>query len=418
MSNKKDVLVIGGGIVGICSAYYLWKDGHQVTLLDKGEVGDACSRGNAGLVVPSHFVPLAAPGMIKKGIKWMFNPESPFHIKPSLDPKLISWLWQFYRHTTNEHVENTKIILRDLNMMSRSLFKEFFESSEIDFNFEDKGLLMLYKTDKERKGEEAVAKMAHQIGIEANILSAEEAQALQPGLEIKTIGGVHYPKDAHLNPTEFINKLKDYLVQNGVQVHENTEVTRVRTQGGKVTHAYAGEKEFTADDFVIATGAYTSSLAKDLGVNLPVVSGKGYSITLNNPKHQMTVPSILCEAKIAVTPMADKLRFAGTMEITGQDLSVNQKRFGGLLKAIPDFLPQYPVEETRNNDVWSGLRPCSPDGLPFIGRFGKLKNLIAATGHSMMGVSLGPVTGKLVSEIVNEQQTSLSLTQITPDRYN
>jgi len=302
--------------------------------------------------------------------------------------------------------------------MSRSLFKEFFESSEIDFNFEDNGLLMLYKTAKEEKSEGDVAKMAKQIGVEANILSTEQIKALQPGLDLDIRGGVHYPKDAHLNPTEFINKLKTYLTENGVQIHENTEVTRVRTSQGKVTHAYSGDKEYTADDFVIATGAYTSSLAKDLNVNLPVVSGKGYSITLDKPVQQMSIPSILCEAKIAVTPMGESLRFAGTMEITGQDLSINQRRFKGLLKAIPEFLPKYTLDVTSNNEIWSGLRPCSPDGLPFIGRFGKLQNVIAATGHSMMGVSLGPVTGKLVSEIVNEEKTSLSLTQISPNRYN
>ena len=418
MSNKKHVAIIGGGIIGLNTAYYLQQEGHEVTLIDQNKIGNACSAGNAGMIVPSHFIPLAAPGMIAKGIKWMFKPESPFQIKPRLDLDLASWLWQFYKKANAKHVKDSVHIIRDLNNLSKTLFQDIKDTEKLSFDLGHKGLMMLYKTNEVAEDERAVAKMANELGIETKEYNSDNISDVEPNIDLKVKGGIHYPNDAHINPTEFINHLLELVKSRGAKVYENEAILDLETKGDKITKIKSTKREIEADEFVLATGAYSPILAKKLKLNLPVLSGKGYSITLNNVEHQLQTPSILCEAKVAVTPMGKSLRFAGTMELTNQDLSINEAKVRGLLKSIPNYLPQYGLDKTKSEKVWSGLRPCSPDGLPFIGRFNKYNNLIAATGHAMMGVSLGPVTGKLVSELISEKKTSLSLTQLNANRYN
>ena len=418
MPNKKHVAIIGGGIIGLSTAYFLQQEGHEVSIIDKDKIGNACSAGNAGMIVPSHFIPLAAPGIIGKGIKWMFKPESPFQIKPRLDTDLIAWLWHFYFKANQKHVNDSVHIIRDLNNLSRNLFEEIKQTENLKFDLGLKGLMMLYKSKEAEEDEKAIAKMAKELGIETKEYNSTNISDIEPNIDMSIRGGIHYPNDAHINPTVFINQILDLVKQRGAKVYENEAITNIKTTSNRITKIQSEKREIEADEFILASGAYSPILAKKLGLNLPVLSGKGYSITLKNVKNQLQTPSILSEAKVAVTPMGDDLRFAGTMELTNQDLSVNPAKLRGLLKSIPKYLPQYGLDKTQNEKVWSGLRPCSPDGLPFIGRFEKFSNLIAATGHAMMGVSLGPVTGKIVSEIVSEKKTSLSIEQLQADRYN
>ncbi|BDD10693.1 amino acid dehydrogenase [Fulvitalea axinellae] len=417
---QKKIVIVGGGIVGLCAAYYLRQDGHQVTILEKEEkTGQACSAGNAGMIVPSHFIPLAAPGVIAKGIKWMFSPESPFSIKPSLDSELISWLWKFYRSANDGHVRSSAGILKDLNLMSRSLFAEFAQSDDIDFSFGEKGLLMLYNTAKAQQEETETAKMAEKIGIQADMLDAKQVQELEPGIKVNVRGGVHYVKDAHIDPVEFCDALEDFLKSKGVEIVNGAEVKTFGQVNGQIKHLTTqnGERH-EADEFVLAAGAFSTTLLQGLNASIPMIAGKGYSVTVPNLEQRPSVPSIFCEAKVAVTPMGDNLRIGGTMELTGRNLSVRKAKVRGILKSIPDYYPDMPAGNMGKLPVWSGLRPCSPDGLPYIGRFQNHQNMIAATGHAMMGVSLGPVTGKLVADIVSGKEPSLPLAQLSPDRYN
>ncbi|MCG8475345.1 MAG: FAD-dependent oxidoreductase [Cytophagales bacterium] len=414
--SKKKTAIIGGGIAGLCSAYYLLKEGHQVLLLEKEEVAQACSKGNSGLIVPSHFVPLASPGVIANGLRWMLSSESPFFIKPRLDLRLLSWVWKFYRSANARHVEKSAEIIRDLNLSSYRLFEEI-KKEGAPFEMGKRGLMMLFKEKQTREEEARVCEMANRLGIDARLLSASQVQDMEPDTELNVLGGAYYPGDAHVIPDEFNQALLKIIINKGAEVIEHACVEDFVTKNGRITKAILEDgREYMADEFVLAAGALSSSLARKLKINMPLMAGKGYSITMQKPEHMLRTPSLLCEAKAAVTPMNSALRIAGTMELSGQDLSVSKTRLRGLLKSVSDYLPQFSYEKLSQQLAWSGLRPCTPDGLPYIGRSEAVPNLIAATGHSMMGLSLGPVTGKLVSEIASEKSPSLCLEQLSPNR--
>ncbi len=410
-------IIIGGGIIGLTTAYYLQQDGHEVIVLDKSDLKDGCSYGNAGMIVPSHFIPLAAPGVIAQGIKWMFNAESPFYVRPRISLDLLSWGLKFYKASSANHVKASMPVLRDFNLLSKQLFQELATQEQFNFAFEERGLMMLYNTTKAEEEELHVAELANKLGIEAKPLNTLELQAMEPEAKVIAKGGVFYPGDAHLSPASLIQCLKNYLKANGVQLLSQQEVTSFTFSKEKISQVHTTQKSFEADEVIIASGSWSRELGKLLKINIPLQAGKGYSITLNKPVKQMRIPSILAEAKVAVTPMQDTLRFAGTMEITGIDLSINQRRVQGILKSIPEYLPDYQIKLPENKNIWSGLRPCSPDGLPYVGRSNRFKNVTIATGHAMMGLSLAPATGKLVSEIISKKKTSIETKMLSPNRY-
>ncbi|MDW7695985.1 FAD-dependent oxidoreductase [Flammeovirgaceae bacterium SG7u.111] len=417
MASKKTV-IIGGGVIGICSAYYLNKKGFEVTVLDQNDFQDSASFGNAGMVVPSHFIPMAAPGMIALGMKWMFNPESPFHIKPRLNKELFSWGWKFYKAATPHRVKQAIPVLKDLNLTSKKLFEEIATDESLDFAFQKKGLMMYCKTEAALHEEKELATEANKIGIKAEVLGKEEAQSIDSGLELDIHGAIYFPMDAFLTPHLFLNGLKEKLEQKGVTFLANTQVTGFETNGQKITTAQTSAGAIEADEFVIASGSWSSSMLKGLNISMPLMAGKGYSFVIPEPKAKPEICSILTEARVAVTPMAHGLRIAGTMELAGIDLSINKRRLEGIYKSIPKYFPQFSADDFRDIEVWSGLRPCSPDGIPYIGRFQKYPNLIAATGHSMMGLSLGPVTGKIVAQLVANEKQDVESKLLAVDRYN
>jgi len=418
MKEKKDVLVIGGGVIGLCCAYFLTQEGHRVRIIDRMPEGDktGCSFGNAGYVCPSHFVPLAAPGMITKGLKWMLNPESPFYVKPRFNTDLIRWVLNFKRATSLKRMEGAIPILKDLGIHSRELFEQM--ESSLGFTLVKKGLIMLCKEQVSLDEEIGLAQRANEFGIGASSLSSQDISSLQNGLSLKAAGGVIYPTDAHLEPGEFMGSLYSDLKAKGVEFHHSAEALDFVKEGSRIKAIKTDGKLLEAEEFVLAAGSWSPLLAKKLGLNLPIQVGKGYSLTVPGMGSMLEVPMILLEGKVAVTPMGDDLRFAGTMEITGYDQRVNPKRISGMLKTIASYLPDLPIDRIKDVAPWSGFRPCSPDGLPYIGRFRDHENLVAATGHAMLGLSLSAVTGKLVSEVISEQMPLVELNSLSPDRYN
>jgi D-amino-acid dehydrogenase len=410
--------IIGGGIIGLSSAYYLSKAGHQVTIIEQSEMKDGCSFGNAGMIVPSHLIPLAAPGMISKGIRWMFNSSSPFYVKPRLSGDLIKWGYHFYKSATKEHVARSAPALKEISLLSKSMFKLLSTELPFNFGYYERGLLMLYQTKETEHEEMETAALANSHGIEAHIISAEEVQKLEPDVQVKVRGGVYFPGDAHVTPQLFVNQLKTYLKEKGVVVKDNTEVIDFVIEAGKIETVKTANEELTFDEVVLATGSWSVLVAAKLNLSLPMQAGKGYSFTLENVKKNTRIPSIFLEARVAVTPMGDTLRFGGTMEITGIDHSISMNRVKGIVDSIPHYYPEMKVEMPKKEEVWYGLRPCSPDGLPYIGRSKKIKNLVIATGHSMMGLSLGPGTGLLVKEIVGQEKATMVIDRFDPGRFD
>ena len=399
------------------TAYYLNKAGHRVTIFDKGNLQDNCSIGNAGMIVPSHIIPLAAPGMISKGIRWMFNSKSPFYVRPRLNGDLIKWGLKFYAHANVKHVERSIPALKEISTLSKNLYRQLAEEKIFDFGYQERGLLMLYQTSETEKEEAEAAHLANKYGVEAHVLSLAEIQRLEPEVRVKAKGGIYFPGDAHLTPQLLISKLIQYLQKEGVTIFANTDVADFIVKGEKILSAQVKQEHYNFDEFVIATGAWSGIFCSKLKIDLPMQSGKGYSFTLDNVAKNVRIPSLLLEGRVAVTPMGSSLRFGGTMEINGTDRSINMNRVKGIVETIPNYYPEMVVEVPDPKMIWNGLRPCSPDGLPYIGRSGKYKNLIIATGHSMMGLSLGPATGKLVSELVNETQTSMDISKFNPERF-
>lgn len=413
--------IIGGGINGLFSAYYCQKLGYDVTVIDQGSLSDGCSYGNAGMIVPSHIIPLAAPGTISKGLRWMLSSTSPFYIRPRMSGRLIKWVRLFHKNSTAAHVEKSIPVLRDLSLLSKQLYQDFQKDNAADFGWYEKGLLMLYQTAHTEEEEKEVATIANKAGIEAHILNKKEVENLNPHTSFNIRGGIFYPSDAHLSPHVLMKVLKNQLRTEGVKFLERTTVVNFEIEHQQVKSVITSHERLVFDEIIIAGGAWTSILSEKLGISLPLQGGKGYSFTLEGVGDKVTIPSILLEARATVTPMGADLRCAGTMEIVGLDSSINMKRVQGIVNGVNSFLPELDVHLPAKETVWSGLRPCSPDGLPYIGRAHHLKNVTIATGHGMMGLSLGAATGKLVAEIISHQPLSIPafmMSYLNPLRYN
>lgn len=404
--------------MGLSSAYYLNKAGFKVTIIDQGDLSDGCSMRNAGMLVPSHIIPLAAPGMIAKGIRWMFDSQSPFYVKPRFSGDLIRWGYQFYRHSNKEHVERSVPALKELSFFSKSLYQQLAKELPFDFGFHERGLLMLYQKAETEKEEIETAHLANQAGVEAQVLSLSDIQKLEPDVRVMARGGVYYPGDAHITPQVFVVNLMKFLRERGVIFQTGTTVEEFTIEDGLIKAISTDHGDFEADEWVVATGSWSGMVGSKLGISIPMQAGKGYSFTLDNVAKNTRIPTIFLESRVAVTPMGTSLRFGGTMEISGVDHSINMNRVRGIVDSIPNYYPDMKVGMPKREEVWHGLRPCSPDGLPYIGRSSRMKNLVIATGHSMMGLSLGPGTGKLVSELISGDPTSISISAFAPERYN
>ncbi|HTJ52480.1 MAG TPA: FAD-dependent oxidoreductase [Cyclobacteriaceae bacterium] len=412
-----NVAIIGGGIIGLSSAYYLQQSGHHVTIFDQGDGMDNCSTGNAGMIVPSHIIPLAAPGMISKGVRWMFNSQSPFYVKPRLNGNLIKWGYQFYKHANQENVDHAIPALKDISMFSKAMYQRMVRDNPFEFGYQERGLMMLYQTKETEKEELETAHIANKNGVEAHVLTLQEIQKLEPDVKVSARGGVYFPGDAHLIPQQLVTNLISYLKENGVTFYTNTTVTDFVSDEKGISVIVTSKGTLDFDHYVLAAGAWSGIFSSKLGIDLPLQGGKGYSFTLDNVERNIRIPSILLEGRVAVTPMGNALRFGGTMEINGVDRSINMNRVKGIVKTIPAYYPEMNLSVPEEKIVWRGLRPCSPDGLPYIGRSDRYKNLVVATGHSMMGLSLAPGTGKLVSELVNNTKTSIDLKPFNIHRY-
>ena len=415
---SKNILIIGAGVIGLSAAYHCARKGHRVVVIERsGAQRDGCSFGNAGMVVPSHFVPLAAPGMVALGLKWMWNPESPFYIKPRLDGKLFDWGIKFWRAATAEHVRRSAPLLRDMNFASRALFEEFAAQTGNEIGLVTRGLLMLCKTQHALDEEAKFAAHANQLGVPAEVLDAKQTAKLDPGVTMDVAGAVYFPKDCHLSPEKYLAALQRQCEQAGVEFAWDSAVSSLVVHANKITAVRTVGGDFSGDEIVLCGGSWSPVIARELGLKIPIQAGKGYSLTLAQPRELPQLCSIFTEARLAVTPMGGALRFGGTMEIAGLNEDINPVRVQGIIKAVPKYFPRFTPEDFAGIQPWRGLRPCSPDGLPYLGRTAKFSNLILATGHTMMGMSLSPITGRIVGEIVSGEKPAFDLGLLSPDRY-
>ncbi len=414
--NPKSILIIGGGIQGRCAAYYLVKEGFNVKIIDPKTDDTGASYVNAGYLTPSHIISIANKGMIKKGLKWMFNSSSPFYLKPRLDLDFIDWLWKFYQSATPGNVERSIPVIRDINILSKDLYSDMHNSMEMgNFQLDESGVLMLYKTNKAGDHEAEVAQRLIADGLAASILNRQQLDQLQPDLNEEVLGAIHYKCDAHTTPTELMPKLKTYLESKGVEfIHE--EVIDFRYDGSSIKEAITTQNNYAAEAVVMAAGSWSQGILKKLKLHMPIQAGKGYRIDLYR-ETPVKYSAIFLEAKCAITPMKGFTRFAGTMELSGINNKVRKERVEAIAKASENHYNNLKITEEEKNAARFGNRPVSPDGLPYIGKSKDFDNLYLATGHAMMGWSLAPATGKLISELLTNKKTSMSIEAFHPDRF-
>ena len=411
----KNCIVIGGGIIGLCTAYYLHKEGHQVTVIDQSSMDFGASYVNAGYLSPSHIIPLAAPGVMKKGLQWMFNPSSPLFIKPRLNSNFLKWTLAFNASCSDKNVQKGIPAIKEIAILGRDLYTDIKNDENFSFQLEKKGLLMLCQTEKMLEEEIRVAETAIKEGLVAKTLSKQKLQELHPDTAVQAIGATWYECDAHTTPNTFMKEMKNHLEASGVRFHKNEKIENLSFNNGKIVTIGNSTHTYTADEYILTAGSWSNQLSKLLGINLLLEAGKGYRIN-SDRNLGITIPAILAEAKVAITPMDGFTRFAGTMEIAGINHRINQVRVEAIAKATQRYFPNIELTPEEKGKAACGLRPVTPDGLPYIGKSSKCDNLTIATGHAMMGWSMGSATGKLVSELISDKKPSLDLDVYHPDR--
>lgn len=426
-------IIIGAGIIGLSSAYYLQKAGFEVEILEKGDLTNNCSFGNMGYLSPSHIIPLAAPGMVEQGILWMFDRKSPFYIRPELSLRLVRWGWQFLRSSTRAHVERNVRPLAELLFLSRDLYFEWLRDENLQIELVKKGCIIWYQSESKRDDEIETARAGEKVGLEFEIIESREAAArLEPDLPPEVIGGVHYLDDAHLQPQKLMRQLQALLERRGVKISKNCEVAGFeKGKNGRISAVLTTDGQRHESDLVVlAAGSWSPEVAQLAGESLSLMPAKGYSMDIQNPTKRLNYPCIFKEAKVALTPFDEALRIGSTLEIGKINSEIMLPRVQGILEGTARFMPSMmddpqfrqlmDVDFLRKNlrqRVWFGFRPMSPDGMPYIGFSPKIGNLIYATGGAMIGLSMGAGVGKLVSELASGKQPSMDLAAFRLDRF-
>ncbi len=420
---SRRAVVIGAGVVGLATAWHLAERGLRVRVIDAAPYpGDGCSWGNAGMVVPSHIVPLAAPGALGLARRWLRNPESPLGVDlwPSLE--LLTWGFRFWRAATAERVDRAAPVLGALLSAGSRIYSEWAERWSDDFGLTRRGLLMLCEGSHALREEAGVVPLARQLGILAEVLTATDVERFEPSFYAHLAGGVYFPGDAHLDPARLMGALRGELEHAGVTFHDATAATGFRLDGRRLEAVVTSRGELEADEVVLAAGCASTEIARRLNLSLPLAAGRGYSLSLPAPRQMPTYPAILSEARVAITPFAASLRFGGAMALStprrAERAPFDHRRVAGLVKSIERVLPGFHSADFEGLEPWSGLRPCTPDGLPYLGRAQRYDNLTIATGHAMMGVSLAGISGRLIAELISGQPPSIDLELLRPDRYD
>jgi D-amino-acid dehydrogenase len=412
-------VVIGAGAVGIASAYYLQRAGFAVTVVDRGDVGRACSYGNCCLIVPSHSEPLPGPGVVSQALRFLLSSTSPFYIRPRLDPGLAAFFWKFRKHCNGESAERGFQALVGLSRESLSLYEELTASREADFFFRREGLLEVYLTERGVELGSRSREIMMEQGFPARLLSRDEALSFEPALSPSVKGGLFIESEAHGQSFGYVEALARTVEGRGGRIVARRPVAGLRVDGGKVKGVRIGEppneEEIESDVVVLAAGSWSKQLGATAGVAIPLQPAKGYSATVDAFEGAPRVPVYVKERRVVVTPLGDRIRFGGTLELAGFDSTIDRARYDAVVKAARETLKyDFPM---KNEEAWCGFRPLTPDGLPIIDRAKNVDGLIVATGHAMLGFTQSPMTGKLVAELASGETPSLSLSPFRLDRF-
>jgi D-amino-acid dehydrogenase len=415
MSKHSDVLIIGGGIIGLSCAYYLIKAGRQVRIIEQDKIGSGASHGNCGLIVFSGLDPLCAPGTIQHEIKRLFRPSSPLYIRPGFTKGRLQWLLGFARKCNAAHFSHAMHARNHLLQYSQMLYDSLFSEENLDGEVEKKGGLLVYKSKAEWQEFAKINEHLKPFGLDAEPYLGEALFELEPALSRDVYGAWYHEVDGHLRPDKLIEEWKQLLLGKGATIIENCRLESFGFDRGRVVNAVTTAQEYSAETYVLATGAWTPHIAEQLDLNIPIQPGKGYSITMERPGICPAIPCHLQERGVVATPWESGFRLGGTMEFSGFNTVIYKQRIQNLKTAAREYL-QEPLPPS-DHEEWVGIRPMTNDDLPIIDRAPGQQNIVLATGHGMMGISMAPGTGKLVTEMITGSDPHIDISPFSVKRF-
>ena len=414
--HDTDVLILGGGAIGLACALYLLRSGRGVTVIDQGIAGGATSHGNCGTITPSHTMPLAMPGMITQALRWLFTADAPFRIAPRLDLRLLEWLLQFAKRCNWDDCTRIAAVKAPLLRLSRQALEDLIRSEPLDCEFETIGTLNVYRDERAFEQSRWLPKLLTDCGMPVETWDGAHCREREPALNDSIVGGYFNPLDAHLRPERYVAEMARAVKVRGGTICESTRITGFRMAGDSIASVTTDRGQFSGRDVVLALGSWSPQVARQLDLRIPIQPGKGYSITYTRPQVCPRIPLTLRERSVCVTAWRSGYRLGSTMEFAGYDTRLNRKRLDALKRGASEYLrePEGPhvVEE------WYGWRPMTHDDLPMLGRAARVHNLWLATGHGMLGVTMSAATGLLMAEMICARPTTLDPTPFAPARFN
>jgi D-amino-acid dehydrogenase len=417
VSESVDIAIVGGGIVGVCAAYCLAGEGRSVAVIEREDI---CARGgsthsNAGLITPSDAYPLASPGALGDGLRWLLDSSSPFYIAPRARPRLARWLYLFARASVAERARRAMPVQRSLLRLSADLWAEIAATPGVDFGYEQRGWLWTFRDEASWRAGAAEAAEAAAYGATSEVWDAARVRAAVPGVAPEVCGGVYYTEDAHCDPRRAVEEVARLAAGRGALLRTGIEVLDIEARGRRVSALRTTAGELTAGVVVVAAGSWSPALAGRLGIDLPIEPAKGYSVTVARPADLPELPLYEAASHVAITPMGEGLRLAGTLELAGFDMRVRWNRVAAIRRGAGRALRG--AAELEPRAVWRGLRPCTPDGLPIVGRSPRHDNLIVAAGHCMLGLGAAPATGALVAALVDGREPPIDAAPLRVERF-
>ena len=416
MAKRIQDLVIGGGVIGVNCAHALADVGRSVVLIERGDICSGCSHGNAGWIAACHSLPIPGPGLVTQTLKWMLRGDSPLYIKPTLRPIMLAWLWRFFRQCNQDAARRGLVALAALHQEVTPATKDLVERYGLNCEFQHRGNLYVFRQEKKLAKAEKDRQLMSEYGIDGILLNRDEVLQREPALDPTVCGGIFYPIDADMVPDRFVEELAERLPAMGVRLYTGIEVNGfIASTGGKVRSVMTTAGEFQPDTIVLAAGAWSTKLAKQLGISIPMQPGKGYSITYGAQPGTPSLPLSLGDVKVGASPWKNTFRLAGTMELAGLQLKINQQRVDAIVRGAKQYLPEFKAENVL--EVWTGMRPLCSDALPVIGAAAAIPNVFFATGHAMLGLTQAVVTGKLIAQLIMGQSPSVAVEPFSPDRF-
>jgi D-amino-acid dehydrogenase len=414
-SREPDVLVLGGGAIGLACALYLLRAGRSVRVLERDGVGAGTSHGNCGTITPSHAPPLASAASLRKGLRWMLRPDAPLYIRPRVDPALALWLLRFAARCNRADWWRSARAKGALLQRSRHLLGELVSEEGLDCEFRDSGLRYVYRDERAFAADRDGLGDLRELGVDSRLLDGATLARAEPALHEGLAGAIEFPDDAQLRPERYTAELARRVRELGGEILEGIEATGLMLEAGAVAGVATAQGMQRGREVLVALGPWSARFLAPYGLRLPIQPGKGYSQTYSSPELVPNMPLVIREHSVCVTAWQGGFRLGSTMEFSGYDASLNDQRLAALERGAREFLREPVGPELRER--WFGWRPMTWDDLPLLGRAPRLDRLWLATGHGMMGMGMSAVSGEMLAQMICGRETELDPAPYSAGRF-